>query len=149
MGSNLFVALVAVLLMTALTATAKTDEEIREMHSTASKYRSMAQACRGEIMKLCKPAGARVTARASLCLDEKVEEIEDLTCKTWVLARRQCYDDVTKLGRCNGAGAVKRACLSKLESSEVSPYCAESEFYHSVKFFASNAQRWRSGRGGR
>lgn len=69
--------------------------------------RSIFQACRKDIERLCVDTKKGDERRASLrqaaqCLEEKESEVQDETCKTWLKARSVCFADAEKEGVCAG-----------------------------------------------
>ena len=92
--------------------------------------RSLLQACRKEINKVCPEKKAIVK-----CLSTKVAQIEDPTCKTWVTARDVCTKAASANSKCNKKDSP-RQCLRKVNASELPEECTKSEFYKSVKMFS-------------
>ena len=95
--------------------------------------RSLVQACRAEGKKLCADAKS-----VSKCLDDNKDKIEDATCKVWVSARATCLKDADASGKCTDKES-KRRCLRKLDKSDLSAECTDSDFYKAVQMYA----RWR------
>lgn len=92
--------------------------------------RSLLQACRKEINKVCPEKKAIVK-----CLSTKVDQIEDAECKTWVVARDVCTKAASKSAKCTTKDSP-RQCLRKVSASDLPEECTKSDFYKSVKMFS-------------
>ena len=92
--------------------------------------RSLLQACRKEIPRLCPEKKALVK-----CLSEKSLQIVDDECKSWVVARDSCAKAAKVSPMCTPKDSP-RQCLRKVAESELPPECVNSEFYKSVKKFS-------------
>ena len=92
----------------------------------AKKPRTLYQACRKELTRLCK--GERYMMK---CLLGNQTSVEEEVCKSWLAARAKCEKDVES---CKDA---LRLCISKADVSSLSSECSESDFYKSIKRAAS------------
>ncbi len=119
----------------------------------AKRKRSIFQACRKDIEKLCVDSKKGDERRASLrnaavCLEEKENDVQDETCKAWLSARKVCFADAEKEGVCPGVGEndkekkvgkeafQKRGrvmmCLRSVDSEKLSEDCTKSDFYKAI-----------------
>lgn len=92
--------------------------------------RSLLQACRKEIARVCPEKKAIVK-----CLSQKVAEINDEECKTWINARDVCTKAASKNAKCTAKDSP-RQCLRKVPTTELPEECTSSDFYKSVKMFS-------------
>lgn len=106
-------------------------------HRTPTRYklRSIHQACRAEIRRLCSDKKQVIT-----CITTAVDSIEDVTCKTWVTARSACIEDVRAKGLC-GANELGQVCVRKADRAALSPECTNTDYYRSLRPFGNVVRR--------
>lgn len=88
--------------------------------------RSLAQACREETMRICP-----TEADKAECLGNKVRQIKDKTCKSWVLQREECQKGMEE------AGCTDRVvgCIHTVPEEKVPPRCRLSDYYKSARMY--------------
>jgi hypothetical protein len=107
-------------------------------NSRARPMRSTLQACRQDYRKLCikranqEGAVAPVTRLSpNECLQEKVEEIENDVCKTWVKAEKVCMNAAKATEKCNKNMDIRR-CFHKIPGDDLPIECTSTDFYKSI-----------------
>jgi hypothetical protein len=93
--------------------------------------RSLVQACRKEVRSLC-PGSMRSLNK---CMQEKVEQVNDATCKKWVQASASCDTAAAASAKC-GEKDTPRACLRKLAKGDLPDDCTSSDYYKSIRMTA-------------
>lgn len=136
-------ALFAALLLL-LATIAHCDVQRVGINNTKVSLKSTLQACRKDFRRLClrQPPSAGqvspVTRRGPInCLQDKIAEIEDDTCKTWVNAEKVCKEAARTNGKCTKTMDLRR-CLTQATPQELGKECSESAFY---KALSSKRQR--------
>ena len=95
------------------------------------KPRSLVQACRKEVRSLCPGSMKSLNA----CMQQKVSQISDETCKTWVQASAACDGAVSGNAKC-GEKETPRQCLRKLQKSDLPEECTSTDYYQSIRMTA-------------
>ncbi len=104
-------------------------------HPLLRSSRSMSEACRNEAKRLCADELANLSKdRVGRCLENHWPDIKDENCKSWVHFRKLCRTDGEKAGKCAEQDTA-RVCLEKLDTTDVSKECADSELFRSVQLF--------------
>uniref|UniRef100_A0A7S1MIV5 IMS import disulfide relay-system CHCH-CHCH-like Cx9C domain-containing protein n=1 Tax=Neobodo designis TaxID=312471 RepID=A0A7S1MIV5_NEODS len=116
---------VALVLVAACMRVAAEDAAPESPKPQARKLRSLFQACRDDIKRLCKQRRGVLN-----CIEKNATNVENEVCAAWLKARAACKADVEK-SSC--ATTPFRACLMKLDTDSLTTDCSESDFYKSVR----------------
>ncbi len=123
MFPKIFVALIALLLLCSVAVC----EQKAGAPGSQRQVRSLIQACRNEVRALC-PGSMR---QLNKCMQEKVKDISDDTCRKWVLATSTCDNAATATLKCTKE-ETKRSCLRKLAKEDLPTECTSTEYYQSI-----------------
>mmetsp|Transcript_74707 Transcript_74707/g.86734 ORF Transcript_74707/g.86734 Transcript_74707/m.86734 type:complete len:148 (+) Transcript_74707:21-464(+) len=97
------------------------------------------QVCRQDFKALCtRVVGKPQPRRTDLvdCLAEKIDDVKDETCKTWVTAESLCKKSANSTGKCTKYMSLPQ-CFAKIPSSDLPQACTDSDFYKALSTFSS------------